>query len=150
MKRPQIAVCVEANGDSLHRITLSLSPTFRLEGALFPELSSWFDTYLAGTPIPFPITPKGPCFHEKSWKALSTIPFGSTQSYGQIAALLGQPNAARAVGNACNKNPWPLLIPCHRVIQTNGKIGGFAIDLEIKQRLLEFERSVALRSQNTD
>lgn len=71
---------------------------------------------------------------------MQKIPFGSTMSYQEVAQAAGSPRAARAVGGACNRNPFPLLVPCHRVIQANGKIGGFALDLEIKRRLLEFEQ----------
>lgn len=81
----------------------------------------------------------GTPFQHKVMKALSEIPFGHTVSYQELATLCGSPRGARAVGNACGRNPFPLFIPCHRVIQHNGKLGGFALDLEIKKRLLEFE-----------
>jgi len=72
-------------------------------------------------------------------KALSQIPFGKTITYGKLAEACSHPKAARAVGTACKKNPFPLFIPCHRVIQHNGKIGGFAYGEEIKRRILDYE-----------
>ena len=70
---------------------------------------------------------------------ISTIAFGETRTYSDLARQLGMPHAARAVGGACGRNPMPIFIPCHRVIAKNSKIGGFAFNLEIKKRLIEFE-----------
>ena len=69
---------------------------------------------------------EGSQFEIKVWNELKKIPFGQTRSYKQIAINIGHPKAARAVANACGKNPKPIIIPCHRVIRTNGKIGGFS------------------------
>jgi len=69
---------------------------------------------------------EGSQFEIKVWNELRKIPFGETRSYKQIAINIGHPKAARAVANACGKNPKPIIIPCHRVIRTNGKIGGFS------------------------
>jgi len=69
---------------------------------------------------------EGSQFEIKVWNELKKIPFGETRSYKQIAINIGHPKAARAVANACGKNPKPIIIPCHRVIRTNGKIGGFS------------------------
>jgi|GEM_PF-1264381 len=71
-----------------------------------------------------------------------TIPFGETRSYGWIAREIGNPGASRAVGRALGANPWPLLIPCHRVIRADGTIGGFSSGLEWKRYLLEFENLI--------
>ena len=86
-----------------------------------------------------PIHPEGTPFQRKVWEALRTIPPGQTRTYGEIAAQIGQPGAARAVGGACNKNRMLLLIPCHRVVASSGKIGGFAYGTEIKRQLLRLE-----------
>jgi len=138
-----IAVCVTASGDLIHRISLKLSSQFELLGDHCPSFSEWLEAYLAGIPIPFKgrLGTVGTPFQRTCWEMLSRIPFGSTRSYGQIAQQLGIQKTQRAVGGACNKNPWPLLIPCHRVVQAQG-IGGFAFDLEIKKRLLSFESGV--------
>jgi O-6-methylguanine DNA methyltransferase len=92
-------------------------------------------------PLPaFPLDVRsGAPFHHQAWKALCEIPFGQTRSYLQVAQALGKPRSARAVGQACAKNPVPLFIPCHRVIATSGKLGGFSSGLHIKEALLEIE-----------
>lgn len=74
------------------------------------------------------------------WQLTLTIPFGRTRSYGWIAARIGKPGAARAVGRALGKNPWSLLVPCHRVVRVDGTIGGFFYGPEWKRYLLELER----------
>ena len=84
---------------------------------------------------------EGSQFEIKVWNELKKIPFGETRSYKQIAINIGHPKAARAVANACGKNPKPIIIPCHRVIRTNGKIGGFSAPggSKTKRRLLAKE-----------
>ncbi len=88
----------------------------------------------------FPIAPKGTDFQRKVWSALREIPYGETKTYGEIAADIGSPKAARAVGNACNKNPLLLAVPCHRVLGANGSLTGFAAGIEVKERLLLLEK----------
>ena len=82
----------------------------------------------------------GTSFQNKVWKALLNIPYAKTCSYKDIAKNIGNENASRAVGNANNKNPLPIFIPCHRVIGSNGKLIGYAGGLDIKIKLLELER----------
>ena len=74
------------------------------------------------------------------WEALTTIPYGETRSYGEIARRLGRPTASRAVGAANGKNPISIIAPCHRVVGSNGALTGFAGGLPAKERLLELER----------
>ncbi len=81
----------------------------------------------------------GTAFQRKVWNALLTIPFGETRSYGQIAAQIGSPRAARAVGAANGRNPVSIIAPCHRVIGSTGKLTGFAAGLDAKARLLALE-----------
>jgi AraC family transcriptional regulator of adaptative response/methylated-DNA-[protein]-cysteine methyltransferase len=88
---------------------------------------------------------RGTEFQQRVWRALQKIPLGQTRSYGEIATLIGKPNAVRAVGGACGANPIPLLIPCHRVLAANQKIGGFSGGLPWKKMLLARE-GVAIRS----
>ena len=76
------------------------------------------------------------------WKALTAIPYGETRSYGEIAKIVGNDKASRAVGMANHNNPIPILIPCHRVIGKSGKLTGYAGGLDKKTALLELERSV--------
>ncbi|WP_214794562.1 MULTISPECIES: MGMT family protein [unclassified Exiguobacterium] len=81
----------------------------------------------------------GTPFQQEVWDALLTIPYGETRTYKQIAEQIGRPKAVRAVGQALNRNPLPILFPCHRVIGSSGKLVGFAGGLSEKQRLLELE-----------
>ena len=85
---------------------------------------------------------KGTYFQRKVWKELSKIPKGETRTYKQIAIALGNPNSSRAVANACGKNPRPIIVPCHRVIKSNGNLGGFtsAGGVKLKRKLLNFEK----------
>jgi O-6-methylguanine DNA methyltransferase len=78
----------------------------------------------------------GTTFQQKVWNALRKIPTGKTKSYGEIARAIGKPRAVRAVGGACGANPIPVLVPCHRVLAANGKIGGFSGGLDWKRELL--------------
>jgi methylated-DNA-[protein]-cysteine S-methyltransferase len=91
-----------------------------------------------------PLHPHGTDFQKAVWKKLQAIPFGVTRSYAQIAAATGKPGAARAVGAACAANPIPLLIPCHRVIASNGTLGGFSGGLAIKKALLRAENAISM------
>lgn len=89
----------------------------------------------------FPILPMptGTPFQLRVWQALRSIPYGQTRSYKQIADKIGNPNAARAVGAACGKNPILLVIPCHRVITSAKTLGGFSAGFSLKKTLLEIE-----------
>lgn len=87
----------------------------------------------------FPINVHGTPFQEKVWKALMEIPYGETATYGQIAAMAGNPKASRAVGMANHNNRLPIVIPCHRIIGSNGKLVGYALGLSKKEYLLQME-----------
>ncbi|MDO4399334.1 MAG: methylated-DNA--[protein]-cysteine S-methyltransferase [Coriobacteriia bacterium] len=97
--------------------------------------------YLAGHRRMFdvPIDPQGTDFQKEVWRMLELIPFGETRTYAQVAASIGRPGAARAVGGANNANPIPIIIPCHRVVAANG-MGGYAYGLDMKRFLLELEQ----------
>ena len=88
----------------------------------------------------FPMLPEGTEFQNKVWKALIEIPYGEKRTYKDIAITIGNPKACRAVGLANNKNPLPIVVPCHRVIGSNGKLVGYAGGLDIKEKLLEIEK----------
>ena len=81
----------------------------------------------------------GTPFQQQVWQALLKIPYGHTQSYGEIATFINNPKAVRATGGACGANPIPLIIPCHRVLAANRKLGGFSWGLPWKKRLLALE-----------
>ena len=86
----------------------------------------------------------GTKFQIKVWEEIKKIPKGKTRSYQEIAVSIGKPNSARAVANACGKNPYPITIPCHRVIKSNGNLGGFSASggIKLKEKLLKFEKAV--------
>ena len=88
---------------------------------------------------------RGTSFQKKVWAALKRIPYGKTRSYQDIAKSIGHPKAFRAVGNANGSNSIPLIIPCHRVIESNGGLGGFGHGLKVKKRLLDLERAHGIR-----
>ena len=83
---------------------------------------------------------RGTPFQKKVWSALAKIPYGRTRSYGDIARAIGHPKAFRAVGNANGRNSIPLIVPCHRVIESNGGLGGFGHGIKVKKQLLDFEK----------
>lgn len=86
-----------------------------------------------------PLSLQGTPFQIKVWNKLREIPYGETYTYGQVAKLIGHPKAARAVGMANNRNPILFMIPCHRVIGSNGALTGYAAGLELKKELLQLE-----------
>ena len=92
--------------------------------------------------LDFPIRMVGSPFQQRVWQALQQIPYGATRTYGAIASAIGNSRASRAVGMACNKNPLLLIVPCHRVVGTGGKLIGFAYGTEAKRWLLELEKSI--------
>lgn len=99
--------------------------------------------YLEGKRVAFEIELdlRGTPFQSAVWRALLEIPYGETRSYAEIAAAVGQPNAWRAVGAANGANPVALVVPCHRVIASDGRLGGYAGGSELKAKLLAMERS---------
>jgi methylated-DNA-[protein]-cysteine S-methyltransferase len=98
--------------------------------------------YFAGELEKFdlPLAPEGTPFQLKVWQELCDIPYGETIAYGELARRIGNPKAARAVGLANGSNPIPIIIPCHRVIGSNGKLTGYGGGLPIKEKLLALER----------
>jgi methylated-DNA-[protein]-cysteine S-methyltransferase len=99
------------------------------------------EEYFAGKRKDFdvPLLAQGTSFQRSVWSALQGIPYGETRSYGQIAQIIGNPKASRAVGMANNKNPIWIMIPCHRVIGADGTLTGYGGGLDMKKRLLELE-----------
>ena len=113
------------------------------ESFFIKNVKSQLDEYFSGQRKIFDIKikPKGTNFQMRVWNELIKIHYGETKSYSEIADACRNRNAQRAVGNACNKNPIIIIIPCHRVIPKNGKLGGFAYGDFIKQKLLKIEKS---------
>jgi len=108
----------------------------------FREAICQLQAYFAGTLKEFdlPLAPEGTQFQRAVWKALRSIPYGATVSYGEIARRIGKPKAARAVGGANARNPLPIVVPCHRVIGSDGSLVGFGGGLTTKRKLLDLER----------
>ncbi len=142
------AICVHVIEDSLGWKThLVDSPVFSL--ATFAKISPilrqtmihWMEQYSLKSCPPVDFLPRQnlPPFTQTVTQALSNLPFGAVMSYSELAALCGSKRASRAVGNVCHKNRFPFFIPCHRIIHQTGKIGGFALPLSIKEKLLSFE-----------
>jgi methylated-DNA-[protein]-cysteine S-methyltransferase len=86
-----------------------------------------------------PLAPAGTPFQRQVWEGMAKIPYGATQSYGELARKVKNPGATQAVGSACGANPIPLIIPCHRVLAAAGRLGGFGLGLDAKRWLLDLE-----------
>ena len=113
-----------------------------LEGAV-DQLKAYFSGDL--TRFDLPLVPHGTDFQLRVWSALADIPYGKTESYGSVAARVGNAKASRAVGMANNKNPLAIVLPCHRVIGSNGSLVGYGGGLSMKDWLLQHEAKVAER-----
>jgi methylated-DNA-[protein]-cysteine S-methyltransferase len=118
------------------------APTWQRDDGAWREARRQLTAYFAGTLTVFdlPLRPGGTPFQQQVWQALREIPYGETRSYGRLAAAIGRPAAVRAVGRANGSNPLPIVIPCHRVIGSDGTLTGYGGGLAAKQWLLELER----------
>ncbi len=135
-------VKITDNGEAIQEIAFAESrinnnPLTSLALQTVDELSA----YLSGELKEFSLKlePEGTAFQKKVWNELMRIPFGETTSYGALASLLGDPNLSRAVGMANGKNPIAIVIPCHRVIGSDGSLTGYAGGLDRKKALLQLE-----------
>lgn len=111
------------------------------ETELILKVKSQLDEYFSRKRKVFdlPLNPQGTAFQKRVWQALTQIKYGKTCCYKDIAVAVGNPKASRAVGMANNKNPIPIIIPCHRVIGKNGNLTGYAGGLDVKRELLALE-----------
>ena len=118
------------------------NPDWKEDAAFFMDVRRQLDEYFAGTLREFdiPLVFEGTEFQRRVWTALQTIPYGETISYGELAKQIGDAKAVRAVGAANGQNPIPIIVPCHRVIGSNGSLTGFGGGLDNKRKLLELER----------
>ncbi|SRR5258708_11374537 len=118
------------------------TPDWKQDAAALDEPVRQLHAYFAGELETFdlPLAPDGTQFQQRVWNELSKIPYGQTISYGELARRIGNPSASRAVGLANGSNPIPIVIPCHRVIGSNGKLTGYGGGLPIKEKLLALER----------
>jgi len=119
--------------------------SWKRDDASFAEARKQLADYFAGKRRDFdlPLAPRGTKFEMKVWSALRKIPYGETVSYGDIARAIGNPHGARAVGQANGRNPIAIVVPCHRVIASGGKIGGYGGGVPAKRKLLALEQGVA-------
>jgi len=128
-----------------HRRLGEKTPDAAWSSRRFEDLVRRLQTYFSGGIVDFPdkLDPAGATpFQLEVWRITRLIPCGETRSYQWVAAQLGKPGAARGVGQALSKNPLPIIIPCHRVVKSDGKLGGFGGGLEMKKRLLNLEALV--------
>lgn len=111
---------------------------------IFKKVINWFDEYFNGNnpEIDFKLNPQGSEFRQKVWKILSEIPYGETLTYGEIASMISPTMSAQAVGGAVGHNPISILIPCHRLVGSNGKLTGYAAGIDKKMELLKLERII--------
>ena len=118
------------------------NPDWKQDSAALDEPIRQLRAYFAGEIEAFDLAlaPDGTPFQQKVWNELCRIPYGQTISYGDLARRIGNPNASRAVGLANGSNPIPIVIPCHRVIGSNGKLTGYGGGLPVKEKLLALER----------
>jgi methylated-DNA-[protein]-cysteine S-methyltransferase len=109
--------------------------------AILHKTKKQLEQYFAGRRTSFDVALDlvGTEFQVKAWRALCRIPFGKTISYGQQAANIKKPKAFRAVGSANGKNPIPIIVPCHRVVASDGTLGGYSLGLKMKKQLLALE-----------
>lgn len=132
---------MHSKGDTFVRITLFLAPAFIIDcpDTLQTHLLPWLENYAKGKWDLYPLPPLKTLFAQKVASSLQLILPGQLITYQALAQSAGHPRAARAVGNFCQGNLFPLLIPCHRVIPTAGGLGPFTPDPQIKRQLLQFE-----------
>jgi methylated-DNA-[protein]-cysteine S-methyltransferase len=136
---------LEARDGTLVALHLNARPgPQNLDDPVLAEATTQLREYFAGTRTSFalPLQMDGNAFEQRVWAALRTIPYGETASYGEIAAQIGAPGAARAVGVANARNPIAIIVPCHRVIGANGKLVGFGGGLPMKRALLDLEQGI--------
>jgi AraC family transcriptional regulator of adaptative response/methylated-DNA-[protein]-cysteine methyltransferase len=113
----------------------------RADGLLRPWLEQVQEHLRGRRPdLDLPLDLAGTAFQRRVWDELRRIPYGDTRTYGEVARAIGRPAAVRAVGQACGANPVAVVVPCHRVVRTDGSLGGYGLGLEQKRKLLEQER----------
>jgi methylated-DNA-[protein]-cysteine S-methyltransferase len=118
---------------------------WRRDDARFADVALQLDEYFAGerTTFDVPLRMQGGPFEREVWAELLQIPYGETASYGEIARRVGKPHASRAVGAANGRNPVAIIVPCHRVIGSDGTLTGYGGGLERKRALLDLESGIA-------
>ena len=139
-------ICAIKLGDNSEELVKILADQFNQATIIRDDKShqDWIEqilNFIAGkeSNLDLPIDIHGTAFQQQVWQALRNIPPGETRTYQEIAEDLGKPKATRAIGNACGANPIPLIIPCHRVVCSDGSLGGYHWGIGRKQKLIERE-----------
>lgn len=134
---------VAVEGETVVGVRFGARPGPTADHPAVTQLTAYFAGELTDFTVPVEMR-GGSEFERAVWAEIAKIPYGEMVTYGAIATALGDPGAARAVGTACNHNPVPIIVPCHRVVGAGGKMVGFGGGLDRKRRLLELEARVAL------
>jgi len=142
-------ICIVEEDENIIQLDISEEQmTYMIQGnssSLLLEAKQQIELFLAGNLKKFtlPLLPSGTEFMKKVWEELTEVPYGQTASYKEIAVRIQKPDASRAVGMACGRNPIPLLIPCHRIIGSDGSLTGFGAGagLKLKKKLLDIENN---------
>lgn len=134
----------EANATALRAAMRRACPAAVEDAALLPAFAAALQRYFAGETVEFSVAfdERGYGeFERRIWRACAAIPYGETRSYKDLAIAVGNPAAARAVGAAMGHNPWPVVVPCHRVLKSDGSLGGYSgrLGVSFKRRLLDME-----------
>lgn len=134
---------ITANDEAINEVTFVENEEEDKPNELTQEAVNQLMEYFEGKRKVFdlPLSPIGTPFQQAVWKALCSIPYGETRSYGEIAKMIGNPKASRAVGMANNRNPISIIIPCHRVIGASGKLVGYGGGIDKKIYLLNLEKA---------
>lgn len=143
---PAVILTLTADDNNLLRIdfgsqrsTNAIEKTTSILSLAAQQLEEYFHGLRRDFTIP--LKANGTQFQQQVWQALIYIPYGMTHTYKELAETIGKPKASRAVGSACNRNPLPIVIPCHRVIGSSGSLTGYAGGLELKAMLLKMEEN---------
>lgn len=142
---PLGVIQIAANETALELVQFVYAPSsYLLPSALTQQCCTQLSEYFSGNrtqfTLPLDFSTSSP-FEQSVWTALQQIPFSETTNYLSVAQSIGKPTASRAVGRACGSNRWMIVVPCHRVIASSGKLSGYAYGVQRKSALLEFERA---------
>lgn len=134
-------IAIKANAHGLSAVQFVGAAGLANPSAVTTSASAQLDEYFQGERVRFdlPLAPQGTPFQQQVWQALLEVPAGHTSSYADIALAVARPTAVRAVGSANGRNPIAIIIPCHRIIGSNGQLTGYAYGLDIKAWLLRHE-----------
>ena len=142
LKTPVGYIQIRADEAAIHEIRFVNKPGKNDQSRLLAEAAKQLSTYVEGRAQSFdlPLTKQGTAFQRRVWAAARKIPSGKTVSYAELARKIRKPNAYRAVANALGENPYCIVVPCHRVVQTSGKLGGYNGGVHRKKWLLTLEQ----------